>query len=584
MRRLGHQVRLGPLVDYLLNLACETSQLSTRRPSSSNLALVPPSPRLSDLPDETSLPELLATLGHLETAQLDFKREPARLGEIIPAMAMTDGGLVVLGIANDRSLHGCELTQKTQDAITQVSRAVGVDVQIKGLTVDERPVVVVAVPEVRRRIVTTTDGRLLRRVGGDNTPLVGDQLARFVRAREEVSAEEDSLPLVAPETFNLDLINQALMQVERPSVEESGILRSLVDLQVAIPQAPPADASVLAAAVLVFGYEPRTIIPGSSVQMIRRTGVGPGPGPTAERIELSGPIPILLDRCLEFIKRHTRRFQVVIGRQRHVMTEYPEEVLREAILNALAHRDYGLRGMTVDITVWDDRIEIRSPGGLPGPITLENIREEHYSRNRRIMGCLKALGLVEEYGEGIDRMFDEMEARLMDAPVITASPTSVTVILRNRFLVSIEDQAWLGMLGHMQLTVDERRVLALARREGAVTRRRVRQVLPSVDAEALLRGAVAKGLLVRTGQAGGARYELSDEVVMRAGTSGVEAQTRKRQALLDEVRLRGSLSTAEGAELLEEEPLLVRHLLNDLVAAGQLVARGQTRGRRYYLP
>jgi hypothetical protein len=106
--------------------------------------------------------------------------------------------------------------------------------------------------------------------------------------------------------------------------------------------------------------------------------------------------------------------------------------------------------------------------------------------------------------------------------------------------------------------------------------------MPSVNADALLRGAVAKGLLLRIGQAGGVRYVLSDEVVMRAGSSGVEAQSRKRQMLLDAARQRGSLSTAEGADLLGEEMAMVRHLLNDLVASEDLVARGQTRARRYY--
>jgi len=78
------------------------------------------------------------------------------------------------------------------------------------------------------------------------------------------------------------------------------------------------------------------------------------------------------------------------------LPEYPEEVLREALLNALAHRDYNVRGTTVDVTVWDDRIEIRSPGGLPGPITVANMREEHYSRNRRVMRCLKTLHLLDD--------------------------------------------------------------------------------------------------------------------------------------------------------------------------------------------
>lgn len=164
-----------------------------------------------------------------------------------------------------------------------------------------------------------------------------------------------------------------------------------------------------------------------------RSDPAPGDNGTA-------PIPTLVDATLNFIQRHTREYQAVVGRRRILLPEYPEEVLREAVLNAVAHRDYSLSGSTVDVTVWDDRIKIRSPGGLPGPITLENIREEHYSRNRSVMRCLKALGLVEENGEGIDRMFELMDARLMEPPLISSTPSSVLVVLRNRFLVSVEFQ------------------------------------------------------------------------------------------------------------------------------------------------
>ena len=90
------------------------------------------------------------------------------------------------------------------------------------------------------------------------------------------------------------------------------------------------------------------------------------------------------------------------------------------------------------------RIEIRSPGSLPGHITVENMRDDHYSRNRRMMRTLKLVGLVEEYGEGVDRMFTEMEARLMEPPLFTATPSSVSVVIRNRFLVDVEDQVWLA--------------------------------------------------------------------------------------------------------------------------------------------
>lgn len=291
---------------------------------------------------------------------------------------------------------------------------------------------------------------------------------------------------------------------------------------------------------------------------------------------------LTLEGCLDFIALHTRRYEVVMGSRREVLPEYPIEVLREALVNALAHRDYGLVGATVDVTVWDDRIEIRSPGSLPGHITVENMRDEHYSRNRRTMRVLKLLGFVEEYGDGVDRMIRDMEARLMEPPIFVATPSSVTVTLRNRFLVDVEDQVWLALLGHYQLSPAERRALVLARREGQVTRRRLRQAMPGVEIENLLKSAVAKGLLARVGEKGGTRYVLSGEVVLRAGSRGLEAQSRKRQLLLDEIHKTGSISTAEGSEILGEDMSTVRHLLNDLVRTGLARAEGKTRARRYY--
>jgi ATP-dependent DNA helicase RecG len=251
-------------------------------------------------------------------------------------------------------------------------------------------------------------------------------------------------------------------------------------------------------------------------------------------------------------------------------------------MNALAHRDYSLSGSTVDITVWDDRIEIQSPGPLPGHITLANMRKEHYSRNRRIMRVLKTAALVEEYGEGIDRMFQAMEARLMEPPIFVATPSSVTVTLRNRFLVAVEDQVWLSLLGQYQLSAGERRALVAARHEGGVTPRRLRELVLNSNADSIIAGAVAKGLLVRLGERDGTRYELTDEVVLRAGSQGIEARTRHRQLLLDEIRKRGSLSTGEGASLLSEEMTVTRQLLNDLARAQLIRAEGRTRARRYY--
>ena len=84
---------------------------------------------------------------------------------------------------------------------------------------------------------------------------------------------------------------------------------------------------------------------------------------------------------------------------------------------------------------------------------------EHYSRNRRIMQALKPLRLVEEHGEGVDRMHREMEARLMEPPIFVATSSSVTVTLRNRSLVEVVDQAWLAQLSAYPLSSPERLAL-----------------------------------------------------------------------------------------------------------------------------
>ncbi len=546
-------------------------------------------PRLSELPSEVSPDELWELFGGIEYERLDFKESAGNLKEIIPAMAMTLGGVVVCGISDARQIVGCPLGQKTLDKIARAGHETGVDVQAHALAVDGLELTIVAVPEVRDRIVTTTDGRLLRRVGSDNQPLRGDALGRFVRAREERSGEDEPIARLDYMDLDLELINRALLSDGRSPIRRRSVgalSRALVDLGVAEVADASLDPQTLRAAVLLFATQPTRYVKAAATQIVRRVGVGPGPGPVSAREDIDGPIPALLERALTFIDEHTSHHEAVVGTHRETFAEYPPAVLREAILNALAHRDYGLVGATVDVTIWDDRIEIHSPGSLPGHITTENMRSEHYSRNRRIMRVLKTLNLVEEYGEGVDRMFSEMEARLMEPPHFTATPSSVTVTLYNRSILSIDDQAWLALLGHLEdLTVQERRTLVIARHEEGVTPRRLRMAFgESFDVDPLIASTVAKGLLVRTGRGGGVRYVLSEEVVMRAGGAGVEARSRKRQMLLDEIHRRGSLSTAEAAVFLgEADRTLVRQMLDDLVRGRQAYAEGRTRARRYRL-
>jgi ATP-dependent DNA helicase RecG len=124
-----------------------------------------------------------ARFGRVEHERLEFKASANNLREVIPAMAMTRGGHVVLGVTDERRVAGCRLDQRTLDAIMRRAQDCGVDVEVETLVVAGRPLTVVRVPEVADRIVTTSDGRLLRRVGSDNVPVRGEELARFLTRR-----------------------------------------------------------------------------------------------------------------------------------------------------------------------------------------------------------------------------------------------------------------------------------------------------------------------------------------------------------------------------------------------------------------
>ena len=549
-----------------------------------------PQPQLADIADDLAAGQFWDLFGEVEHETLDFKGGPGdSFKELLPAMAMTDGGLVILGVSDTggvREITGCSLSQRVQDSITRYANQCDVPVGLKPFRVDGVELIAVMVPQVSDRIVTTPDGRLLRRVGGDSQPLVGDALASFVRDRSRRSAEEEPLNRrFDPADFDVELVNSALARNGRPAVVGADLDSALVDLHLAERASSAAaggDIEVTTAAAVLFARDPRQFVPGAAVQLVRRTGIGPIAGPTSDHHECWGPLEVVFGCCVEFIDKHTRTYEAVSGLFREPIPEYPHAVVREALLNALAHRDYGRVGTTIDVTVWDDRIEIRSPGPLAGHITVDNMRLEHFSRNRRLMRTLRSMGFVEEYGEGVDRMFQEMESRLMRPPEFAAESDSLTVTLRNQFLIDLDEQAWLLALDPWAGSAAQRRVLVELRRRGEAAKRHLAGVLPSIDLDALLDEMHLRGLVERVGRAGGTQYRLSNELIRRAGVPARDKAHERTVRLLREIERLGSISTAEAASLLDVDRAVARKILNNLAAAGKARPVGKTRARRYF--
>ena len=115
----------------------------------------------------------------------------------------------------------------------------------------------------------------------------------------------------------------------------------------------------------------------------------------------------------------------------HTTPEYPEFVWKEIIINAIAHRDYSIKGTDIQIKMFDDHITVESPGKLPGIVRLSNIRTVHFSRNPKIARFLQEYDYVKEFGEGVDRMFKEMSDAGLPAPEYTDNAFMLNATIRN---------------------------------------------------------------------------------------------------------------------------------------------------------
>lgn len=114
------------------------------------------------------------------------------------------------------------------------------------------------------------------------------------------------------------------------------------------------------------------------------------------------------------------------------VSELPRFAWLEAIVNAVTHRSYSLQGDHIRVKIFDDRVEVESPGRLPGPVRIDNIRHTRFSRNPRISRALSDLGLVQELNEGVNRMYDEMVAVGLPEPRLTQTDAGFKVTLLYR--------------------------------------------------------------------------------------------------------------------------------------------------------
>jgi ATP-dependent DNA helicase RecG len=177
------------------------------------------------------------------------------------------------------------------------------------------------------------------------------------------------------------------------------------------------------AGVLLFAREPQQFVPQSVVGLARFPGTTRGTTQIVDRADVEGDLAETIDRAEAFVRRNTRIASKIYHAQRLEITEYPYPAIREAIANAVIHRDYWQAGSRAQVAIYADRIEVESPGGLLPPITVETLgHTPPVWRNPDLAGLLYRLGYIEQFGTGIERMRRDMRAHGLPEPRFEAGP------------------------------------------------------------------------------------------------------------------------------------------------------------------
>jgi len=185
------------------------------------------------------------------------------------------------------------------------------------------------------------------------------------------------------------------------------------------------------AGILVLGREPQAHFPEAFVRLLRYRGGTRESGARSNVIQdvrMTGPIP----EQIVAARRRLRRWLPAAVRLRSSgrfgrETFVPEPAWLEAIVNAVIHRSYAIGGDHIRVELFDDRLEIESPGRLPGLVRIDNIRTIRFARNPRIARALADLDYGRELGEGVNRMYEEMGRAGLPEPVFAQTPASLRV-------------------------------------------------------------------------------------------------------------------------------------------------------------
>jgi ATP-dependent DNA helicase RecG len=459
------------------------------------------------IPSESQTVEHKASLG-----------ERREIVETCAAFATAQGGRVYIGVRDPGTVVGVQIGRGTLEGLANDIAQNTVPKLVPVITTVEeagQTVIVVEVAENPTKPVSAY-GRAYRRSGCTNQVLSASEIAElYLTSRgvtwDETVRSEATLGDIDPGKVR-QFLNRARVERQWDIDSKTSVPQALRQLRLMRNQ------QLTIAALLLFAKEPQRFLAQAKLRCARFKG-----DDEVEFLDLKvieGDLIQQVEEAMAFVRRNTRMAVKIEGKlERSEKWEYPLEAVREAVTNAVCHRDYAESGNVV-LKIFDDRLEVSNPGGLPAGMTVEDLKQPHESkpRNKLVADAFFLIKYIEQFGTGIRRILNDCRRAGVPEPEFESRAGAFRMVFPR--IVSMRQQ-WAGV------ALNERQVKALEHlaAHGRITRSDYQTVAATTERTAKrdLNELVKKQVLMKRGAGNNFWYELVGSQPQQRSLAG-EAQ------------------------------------------------------------
>lgn len=425
--------------------------------------------------------------------------EQAQLAAIMTGMANSNGGSILLGVSpQTNQMEGIRHPQAVVDRVFQAALEISPTLIVpipEVISEDDKQYVWLDIPEGLPHIYNL-DGRYLHRSGAGTNPIPAKNLRAMLIERGIVQFEARQAEDATLADLDAELIDEyrRILNVGESDGSYGFLIRR------GCVQKSDHGLIPTYAGLLLFGRNPQQWLPSASILAVRFSGTTFSDSFVKQ--EIGGNLIHQVKAAEVFTREHTPRKGVISGMQRVEEEIYPVDVVRELVVNAITHRDYNHQGDHIHVQIYADRLIVRSPGELPGPVTLKNILDVRFSRNPVIAQVLSDFGYVERFGYGLNRVMRVLLSKGLQQPAFKE--------IGGCFEVAVSVQADTSYAAPKSYPVEindslnERQLSALEYLGGnsRITNRAYQSLCPDVSPETLRRDLadmVRQGILLKIG-------------------------------------------------------------------------------------